>query len=75
MPSRQNIQAISKWQEEKTDLIRIRVRKEEHLLDRLQMAIDSGKGKSRQAYIIDAILAALERDGIPAIEQETAPGE
>ena len=62
MPSKQNIKKISEWQETYTDLLRIRVRKEERIPERIQALIDSGKTKSRQSYIIDAILAALERD-------------
>ena len=70
MPSKQNIQAISKWQEDNTDLVRIRIRKMEHIPERIQLAIDAGKASSRQAYIINAILAALERDGIPEITED-----
>ncbi len=68
MPSKQNIQAIDAWNRENTDLIRLRVRKEERLNERIQLAIEQGKAKSRQAYILDAIKKALEADGIPTIE-------
>jgi len=68
MPSKQNTQAIDAWNRENTDLIRIRARKEEHLNERIQLAIDRGITKSRQAYILDAVRKALEEDGIPMIE-------
>jgi len=68
MPSKQNTQAIDAWNRENTDLIRIRARKEERLNERIQIAIDRGITKSRQAYILDAVRKALEEDGIPMIE-------
>ena len=68
MPSKQNTQAIDAWNRENTDLIRIRARKEERLNERIQLAIDRGIAKSRQAYILDAVRKALEEDGIPMIE-------
>ena len=68
MASKQNIQAIDAWNRENTDLIRLRVRKEERLNERIQLAIEQGKAKSRQAYILDAIKKALEADGIPTQE-------
>lgn len=69
MPSKQNIQAIDAWNRENTDLIRIRARKEEHLNERIQIAIERGITKSRQAYILDAVRKALEDDDIPMIEE------
>lgn len=68
MPSKQNTQAIDAWNRENTDLIRIRARKEERLNERIQIAIDRGITKSRQAYILDAVRKALEEDGIPMID-------
>lgn len=68
MPSKQNTQAIDAWNRENTDLIRIRARKDEHLNERIQIAIDRGITKSRQAYILDAVRKALEADDIPMIE-------
>ena len=68
MASKQNTQAIDAWNRENTDLIRIRARKDEHLNERIQIAIDRGITKSRQAYILDAIRKALESDDIPMIE-------
>ena len=68
MASKQNTQAIDAWNRENTDLIRIRARKDEHLNERIQIAIDRGITKSRQAYILDAIRKALEADDIPMIE-------
>ena len=75
MARKQNIKAIEEWNRENTDLIRIRVRKKEHLVERLQLAIDKGCGKSRQAYILEAVRRALEADGIPMIEEEEQAGE
>jgi len=78
---KQNIQAINKWQAENTELIRIRPRKDEYLIERIQMAVDAGKTKSRQGFIIEAIKEKLERDGIPFIDpfiettDNEAPGE
>lgn len=69
MASKQNTQAIDAWNRENTDLIRIRARKDEHLNDRIQIAIDRGITKSRQAYILDAVRKALEEDNIPMIEE------
>ena len=69
MASKQNTQAIDAWNRENTDLIRIRARKEEHISERIQMAIEQGKAKSRQAYILDAIKKALEADGIPMLDE------
>lgn len=66
---KQNTRVINKWQAENTELIRIRPRKDEYLIERLQMAADAGKTKSRQGYIIEAIKEKLERDGIPMIEK------
>lgn len=65
MPKKQNTKVIDAWNRENTDLIRIRARKEEHLNERIQLAIDRGITKSRQAYILDAVRKALEKDGIP----------
>ncbi len=67
---KQNIQAINRWQTENTDLIRIRPRKDDHLIERIQMAVEAGKTKSRQGFIIEAIKEKLERDGIPMIDSD-----
>ena len=69
MATKQNIQAIDAWNRENTDLIRIRARKEEHINERIEIAISQGKAKSRQAYIIEAVKKALEADGIPEISE------
>jgi len=70
MPSKQNTKAIQAWMDEKTDMIKIRARKEERMPERIQMALDKGIAKSRQAYILDAIRKALEADGIPELKDE-----
>ena len=69
MTSKQNTKAIAKWQEDNTDLIRIRTRKAERIPERIQQAVDAGLARSRQAYIIDAVKERLDRDGIPESEQ------
>lgn len=70
MARKQNTKAIDAWQTEHVERIMIKPRKEEHLSERIQMAIDMGCGKSRQAYILDAVRKALEADGIPEIKDE-----
>lgn len=74
--AKQNYAAINKWKSENADRIQILPRKDEHIPERIQMAIDAGHAKSRQAYILKAINDALERDGIPRIvDEEAAPGD
>lgn len=59
----QNYANIKRWQLENTDRIEIKPRKDLRIPDRIQHAIDAGRAASRQDYIINAVLAALERDG------------
>ena len=66
---KQNYAAISKWKSEKTDRIQILPRKEEQLPARIQQAVDAGLSKSRQSYIIEAVKARLDADGIPAADE------
>lgn len=68
--AKQNYAAINKWKQEKTERIQILPRKEEHLTERIQQAVDAGLSKSRQSYIIEAVKARLDADGIPAVEDE-----
>ena len=68
MPSKQNLKAIDAWQTENVERIVIKPNKKEHISDRIQIAIDRGITKSRQAYILDAVRKALEEDGIPMIK-------
>jgi len=68
MASKQNLKAIDAWQAENVERIVIKPNKKEHISDRIQIAIDRGITKSRQAYILDAIRKALEADDIPMIE-------
>ena len=68
MASKQNLKAIDAWQAENVERIVIKPNKKEHISDRIQIAIDRGITKSRQAYILDAIRKALESDEIPMIE-------
>ncbi len=69
MPSKQNTKAIDVWNKANTDMIRVRARKEERLNERIQLAIDRGIAKSRQAYILNAVRNALEKDGIPELTE------
>ena len=68
MASKQNLKAIDAWQAENVERIVIKPNKKEHISDRIQIAIDRGITKSRQAYILDAVRKALEADDIPMIE-------
>lgn len=68
MAKKQDIKAIDAWQSENIERIVIKPRKADHISERIQIAIDSGISKSRQAYILDAVKRALDDDGIPAIE-------
>lgn len=70
MANKQNTKAIDEWKKEHTDLIRLRPRKEERIIERVQMAVEKGCGKSRQAYMLEAIKKALENDGIPELKDE-----
>ena len=69
MASNQNTKAIDAWQAENIEKILIKPRKSEHISERIQIAIEQGKAKSRQAYIIEAVKKALEADGIPEISE------
>ena len=68
MASKQNLKAIDAWQAENVERIVIKPNKKEHISDRIQIAVDRGITKSRQAYILDAVRKALEADDIPMIE-------
>lgn len=72
---KQNYAKIREWQGENTDRIQILARKSDHLPERIQQAIDAGKAKSRQSYIIAAVKDALDRDGIPAPDTQQQPEE
>lgn len=75
MSSKQNIKKISEWQEANTDLLRIRARKEANIPERIQALVEKGKAKSRQAYIVDAILAALKHEEMLLDTNKGAPGD
>ena len=70
MSSKQNFRAIDDWQRENVERIVIKPNRKQHVSDRIQIAIDQGLAKSRQAYILSAIQKALEEDGIPEINDE-----
>ena len=67
MPSKQNIEKIANWKKENVDVIRMPVRKEYQLPERLDYAVQQGIAASRQAYIIAAVNEKLDRDGIKRI--------
>lgn len=59
---KQDIKAIDAWQAENVERIVIKPRKDEHISDRIEALIKSGKCKSKQAYIIAAIKSKLAED-------------
>jgi hypothetical protein len=65
MAKKQDIKAIDAWQSENVERIVIKPRKADQISERIQIAIDRGIAKSRQAYILDAVKKALDADGIP----------
>ena len=67
MAKKQDIKAIDAWQLDNIERIVIKPRKADHISERIQIAIDRGISKSRQAYILDAVKRALDADGIPVI--------
>ena len=74
--AKQNIAQINRWKAEKVTRINLEIRNDSGLVQRIQEAVAQGKAKSRQAYIIEAVRAALERDAIPEYQpEETAPGD
>ena len=75
MPNKQNYKAINDWKRANIYAFRIEAKKSDHLAERIQLAIDAGKSTSRQSYIRDAIREKLERDGIPILEDASAPEE
>lgn len=65
MAKKQDIKAIDAWQSENVERIVIKPRKADQISERIQIAIDRGIAKSRQAYILDAVKKALDADDIP----------
>ena len=65
MAKKQDIKAIDAWQSENVERIVIKPRQSDQSTERIQIAIDRGIAKSRQAYILDAVKKALDADGIP----------
>ena len=70
MSSKQNFRVIDDWQRENVERIVIKPNRKQHISDRIQIAIDRGLAKSRQAYILAAIQKALEEDGIPELDDD-----
>lgn len=71
MARKQDYKAIDAWQAEHVERILIKPRKEDQISERIQIAIERGITKSRQSFIIDAVLKALDEQGIPKNEQGT----
>ena len=67
--TKQNIARINQWKVENVSRINLEFRKDSGILERIQVAVDAGKAKSRQSYIIAAVCAALDRDGIPEVKR------
>lgn len=63
--AKQDNSRILRWKAENVIRIPLEVRKDSHIIDRLQRAVSVGKAKSRQDYIVTAIVEKLDRDGIP----------
>ena len=73
---KQNIAKINQWKAAKVTRINLEFRNDTGLIQRIQEAVAQGKAKSRQAYIIEAVRAALERDAIPEFQpEEEAPSD
>ena len=70
MAKKQDIKAIDAWQSENVERIVVKPRKADHISDRIQIAINRGITKSRQAYILDAVKKALDADGIPIPKED-----
>lgn len=69
--AKQDYEKIRKWKSENVTRLYLEVRNNSGLIDRMQAAVDAGKAKSRQAYILKAIASELDRDGIaPDAEQK-----
>lgn len=64
--SNDKVKYVDNWKSKNVDRIVIQSRKALSLPDKLDTAVKMGKAPSKQAYIIAAVLAALERDGIDA---------
>lgn len=67
---KQNIQKINEWKAAKVTRINLEFRNDTGIVQAIQSAVDTGKAKSRQAYIIEAVRGALEKDGIPIVPPE-----
>ncbi|MCR4621717.1 MAG: hypothetical protein K5663_06505 [Clostridiales bacterium] len=66
--AKQNIQKINEWKAANVTRINLEFRNDTHIAERISKAVEMGKAKSRQAYILDAIKKALDADGIPTLE-------
>ena len=62
MPTKQNMAKIDAWKAENVDRIVIQPRKGRRLPERLKEAVEAGKAKSKQEYLISAIEKALQED-------------
>jgi len=69
-----NIEKINQWKAAKITRINLEIRNDTGVMEAIQSAVSAGCAKSRQAYILNAVRAALERDGFTPQAKE-APGE
>lgn len=72
--ARANIGKINEWKAANVSRINLEIRNDTGIMEALQSAVSAGFAKSRQSYILNAVRAALERDGIQLPNKE-APGE
>ena len=63
--SKEQMQKIAQYQRENNEQILLKPRKSDRISERIELAIQHGKAKSRQDYILRAVKEALERDGFP----------
>lgn len=69
-----NIGKINEWKAANVSRINLEIRNDTGIMEALQSAVSAGFAKSRQSYILNAVCAALERDGIP-LPNRKAPGD
>lgn len=61
-----NPEYIAKWRRDNVTQVQVKIRKDSGIVSALETACKV-TGKSRNAYIIDAIRNALQRDGVQVV--------
>ena len=69
-----NIEKINQWKAANITRINLEIRNDTGMMEAIQSAVSAGCARSRQAYILNAVREALERDGFMPRQSE-APGE